>query len=254
MKIFVNRVKEYATIYQNSFLLTITCSFLLIYSSFSQTSIIVPKKVNGLQVVDNKELFLKTVQADSNKRMVSLKSLIPSAGMELRYATNDNFMHKKMYNRKTKATYLRLPAAKALLQVQQELNAKGYGIKIFDAYRPYSVTEKFWELVHDERYVADPKKGSGHNRGIAVDLTIIDLTTKKELDMGTGFDNFTDSAHQDFSALPETVLANRKLLKETMEKYGFKLFETEWWHYSWPNPEKYEILDLDIAKGNKYFK
>ena len=108
--------------------------------------------------------------------------------------------------------------------------------------------------MNDERYVADPKKGSGHNRGIAVDLTIIDLKTKKELDMGTGFDNFTDSAHHDFTALAPTILANRKLLKETMEKYGFKLFETEWWHYSRPDPEKYEVLDLDIAKGKKYFK
>ncbi|HEY6978509.1 MAG TPA: M15 family metallopeptidase [Chitinophagaceae bacterium] len=213
-----------------------------------------PKRENGLQVIDNKALFSETVKADSNKTMVGLKSFILLVGMELRYATKNNFMHKKMYRGKIKDTYLRLPAAKALLRVQQELNTKGYGIKIFDAYRPYSVTEKFWELVHDERYVADPKKGSGHNRGIAVDLTIIDLSTKKELDMGTGFDNFTDTAHQDFNALPATVLANRKLLRETMEKYGFKLFETEWWHYSWPNPEKYEVLDLDIAKGKKYFK
>jgi len=155
---------------------------------------------------------------------------------------------------KTNDTYLRLPAAKALLKVQQELNKKGLGLKIFDAYRPYSVTKKFWELVHDERYVANPKKGSGHNRGIAVDLTIIDLKTDKELNMGTGFDNFTDSAHQDFAALPKDVLANRQMLKETVEKYGFNLLATEWWHYSWPNPEKFEILDLDISKGRKYFK
>jgi len=101
---------------------------------------------------------------------------------------------------------------------------------------------------------ADPKKGSGHNRGIAVDLTIIDLKTDKELNMGTGFDNFTDSAHQDFAALPKDVLANRQMLKETVEKYGFNLLATEWWHYSWPNPEKFEILDLDISKGRKYFK
>jgi D-alanyl-D-alanine dipeptidase len=146
-----------------------------------------------------------------------------------------------------------LPAARALLEVQQDLNKQGYGLKIFDAYRPYSVTEKFWDLVHDERYVADPKKGSGHNRGIAVDLTIIDLKNGKELNMGTGFDNFTDSAHHDFTALSKEVLANRQLLKQTMMKYGFNLFATEWWHYSWPDPDKFKILDLDIAKGKKYF-
>src|SRR3954471_14476513 len=223
-----------------SFVLMVLC-LLLVSPSLCQISIIVPKKANGLQVIDNEELFLKTTQADSNKTMISLKSFIPSVGIELRYATKNNFVHRRMYCGKTKDTYLRLPVAKALLHVQQELNTKGRGIKLFDAYRPYSVTEKFWELVHDERYVADPKKGSDHNRGIAVDLTIIDLKTRKELDMGTGFDNFTDSAHHDFTALPSIVLANRKLLKETMKKYGFKLLETEWWHYSWPDSEKYEV-------------
>jgi zinc D-Ala-D-Ala dipeptidase len=220
----------------------------------SQSTIIVPNNAYGLQVIDNEELLLKTLQEDSNKIMISLKSYIPSLVIELRYATLNNFMHRRMYPAKTNDTYLRLPVAMGLLQVQRELNIKGYGLTIFDAYRPYSVTQKFWELIHDERYVADPKKGSGHNRGIAVDLTIIDLQTKHELDMGTGFDNFTDSAHHNFTALPANVLANRKLLKETMEKHGFKLFETEWWHYSWPDPEKFEVLDLDIAKGKKYFK
>jgi len=186
--------------------------------------------------------------------MIELKNTIPQLVLDLRYATTNNFMHRRMYPAKTNDTYLRLPAAKALLQVQQELNTKDYGLKIFDAYRPYSITVEFWELVHDERYVADPKKGSGHNRGIAVDLTIIDLKTGKELNMGTGFDNFTDSAYHNFTALPKEILANRRLLKETMEKHGFVKFDTEWWHYSWPHPEKFEVLDFDIAKGKKYFK
>jgi len=237
-----------------SFVLTVVCSFLSSFQSYSQLSIIVPKDSNGLEIIKNKELFLKTVKADSNMEMISLKSFIPFIVLDLRYASTNNFMHRKMYPAKTNDTYLRLPAAKALLLVQQELNKRELGLKIFDAYRPYSVTEKFWELMHDERYVADPKKGSGHNRGIAVDLTIINLQTGKELDMGTGFDNFTDSAHHDFTPLPKKVLANRQLLQETMEKYGFNLLPTEWWHYSWPNPEKFEILDLDISKGKKYFE
>ena len=141
---------------------------------------------------------------------------------------------------------MRAGAANALKKVQEELNRSGMGLKIFDAYRPYAVTVKFWELVKDERYVANPAKGSGHNRGIAADLTIIDLKTGKELDMGTGFDNFTDTAHHAFTQLPGSVLKNRTLLRSLMEKNGFKAFDTEWWHYFFGEPEKYEILDLDF--------
>jgi D-alanyl-D-alanine dipeptidase len=153
-----------------------------------------------------------------------------------------------MYPKNTHHTYLRLPAVIALKKVQQELNNSGFGLKIYDAYRPYSVTEKFWELVKDDRYVADPRKGSGHNRGIAVDLTIINLHTGEELAMPTGFDNFTDSAHQDFMQLPDYILHNRELLKSTMVKYGFLPFATEWWHFSLPNPDKYEVLDLSFKE------
>ena len=183
--------------------------------------------------------------------MVELKSLMPNIVYDLRYATTNNFMHRLMYPSNTNKTFLRLPVAHALAKVQHELNEKGLGLKIFDAYRPYSVTEKFWELVHDERYVANPAKGSGHNRGIAVDLTIINLKTGEELNMGTGFDNFTDSAHHSFTNLPEEVLQNRNLLKTAMEKHGFKLFETEWWHYFIANGERFEVLDISFRKLGK---
>ena len=142
------------------------------------------------------------------------------------------------------------PQARAVGRVQQELNEKDLSLKIWDAYRPYSVTEKMWELIKDERYVADPKKGSGHNRGIAVDLTIIDRTTGKELDMGTGFDNFTDTAHQTFKNLPLEILNNRGLLKTVMEKNGFVAMETEWWHFFWNNQD-FELLDIDPKKFKK---
>jgi len=198
----------------------------------------------GLTVLLDKDEFAKTVQADSNKQMVELKRFIPGLQYDLRYASANNFMKRRMYPSNTHNTFLRLPAARALKQAQDELRNQGFGLKIWDAYRPYSVTESFWELVGDERYVADPKKGSGHNRGTAVDLTLIELSSGKELNMGTGFDNFTDSAHQDFASLPLQVSANRLLLKSTMEKYGFLPFATEWWHFSWPNPTSFEVLDL----------
>ena len=200
----------------------------------------------GVEIINNTKAFTKTIQQDSLKEMAELKKLVPFIVYDLKYAGENNFMKRRMYPKKTKETYLRIPAARALANVQQELKEKGYGLKIFDAYRPYTITVKFWELVKDERYVANPAKGSAHNRGLAVDLTIIDLKTGKELNMGTGFDNFTDTARHGFMQLPLEVLNNRKLLQTAMEKAGFKILETEWWHYHWPNDRNYEVLDLEF--------
>jgi D-alanyl-D-alanine dipeptidase len=195
--------------------------------------------------------YRDAVNVDSMQQMIEIKTLIPNIIYDLRYATEDNFTHAKLYQ-DGKQTFLRLPVAKALQKAQEDLNQRGYGLKIFDAYRPYSVTKKMWDLVHDDRYVADPSKGSGHNRGLAVDLTIINLNDRSELKMGTGFDNFTDTAHHSFKNFPANILSNRKLLKETMEKHGFKTLETEWWHYSWPNDRNYEVLDIGFKKLKKY--
>lgn len=205
----------------------------------------------GARVLNSVSLYNESVKKDSLQKMTDLQELIPGIVLDLRYAGTNNFVKKRMYPKNTRQSFMRAPAAKALAKVQNELNGLGLGLKIFDAYRPYAVTEKFWDLVHDERYVADPKKGSGHNRGIAVDLTLIDLKTKKELPMPTGFDNFSDSAHHDFMDLSPEVLKNRKLLKESMEKFGFVAFPTEWWHYSLPDPEKFQILDLSFAELRK---
>jgi len=211
----------------------------------------IPVNKYGLQVVKTLKQYDQTTSGDNNMRMIELKSTMPNLVYELRYASLDNFMKTRMYPSKTRETFMRMPAAKALACAQQKLNAMGYGFKIWDAYRPYSVTEKFWEMVKDERYVANPAKGSGHNRGIAVDLTIITLSDGKELDMGTGFDNFTDTAHHTFTKLSDLVLQNRKLLRQTMESCGFVAFESEWWHYSLPDPTRYFILDIPFKKLGK---
>lgn len=202
----------------------------------------------GVPVINKLTEYQLCVHKDSVKTMVELQTFIPGIVYDLRYATINNFMHRQMYVPATHHTFLRLPAAQALAAVQKELNSKGLGLKIFDAYRPYSVTISFWELVKDERYVANPKNGSGHNRGLAVDLTIIDLKSRRELDMGTDFDNFTDTAHHSFTALSPAVLQHRKLLKETMEKHGFKKLETEWWHFFWSNDRGYEVLDIPFKE------
>ena len=223
--------------------------FMLIFSTtHPQNSLAQETK---LKVIRDWDEYEKQVRRDSNMKMVELRSLIPGLRYELRYASTDNFMKRLMYPKDTRETYLRLPAARALQQVEAELNAQGLGLKIFDAYRPYSVTVKFWELVKDERYVANPSKGSGHNRGIAVDLTIIDLVTGIELQMGTDFDNFSDTAHQDFRNLSPEVLKHRKLLRSLMEKHGFKIYAEEWWHYFIPGTERYDVLDLDFKKFRK---
>lgn len=204
----------------------------------------------GLFVIKDIRTLNASTKIDSEKKMNDIKKLIPNIIFDLRYATVNNFMKKKLYPEIT-TTYARYAAVKALQEVQIELNKQDLGLKIFDAYRPYSITENMWEPIKDERYVANPQNGSGHNRGIAIDLTIINLKTQQELLMGTGYDNFSDTAHQTFSALPTDVLNNRKKLKSLMEKNGFKALETEWWHYSLPNSKDYEILDLSFKKMQK---
>ena len=204
-----------------------------------------------LKVIKTWSEYVSLVRNDPEQRMVELRDVAPGLIYDLRYATKDNFTGKMMYPAGTKFTYLRSPAATALGKAQEELNATGLGLKIFDAYRPHAVSVKFWELIGDERYVANPAKGSGHNRGVAVDLTIVDLATGIELNMGTEFDNFTDTAHQDFKELPGEILRHREILRTVMTKHGFRVYPDEWWHYSCPGSDKYPVMDLDFVTLKK---
>ena len=221
----------------------------IIIFSKSLTSALHAQNPN-LQIITKFSTYKQSVKKDSLKRMVELKTIVPDIQYDLRYATINNFVHAPLY-KNGDITFLRLPLARALAKVQQELNKRDLALKIWDAYRPYNVTVKMWKLIKDDRYVADPKKGSGHNRGIAVDLTIIKKATNTELNMGTGFDNFTDTAHQDFTNLPSEILQNRSLLKTTMEKYGFRALETEWWHFYWKDANIFELMDVDFKKFRK---
>ena len=240
MRLIINKI---ILRFQLSLISTIIFTLIIHHASAQDTLL----NKYGLWVIKSPAQLQKTVTKNPSKAMVDLSQMITDIQFDLRYATTNNFMHQKLYP-PIKTTYLRKAAADSLTFVQQDLKEKGFGLKIFDAYRPYSVTEKLWEPVKDDRYAADPKKGSGHNRGIAVDLTIIKLINKDELNMGTGFDNFSDTAHHTFKNLPETVLQNRLLLKTTMEKHGFKALDTEWWHYYLPNTAAYELLDIDFKK------
>jgi len=215
--------------------------FFTTYFSFAQT---IPVNKYGLQVVEDIELYKKIIEKDSNKILVDLEKFIPDIVLDIRYATKNNFTKKVLYP-KPKA-FLRYNAAVQLKKIQQELKQKNLGLKIYDAYRPYSITLTLWDFVKDDRYAADPKKGSRHNRGCAVDLTIIDLTTGKEIQMPTPYDDFTVKAHHSYMNLPKKLIENRKLLKTTMEKYGFASITSEWWHYDFNGWKNFELLDISF--------
>lgn len=161
---------------------------------------------------------------------VRLKDLSPDFVFDLKYATPDNFLNQAVYE--CGECYLRKSTAQALLKANENFKQLGYRIKLFDCYRPLEVQKKMWKILPGTHYVANPAKGSKHNRGAAVDLTLIDKQGK-ELDMGTPFDFFGKKAHHSYTQLPQKVLENRKLLKEILDKYNFKSIYSEWWHYEY---------------------
>ena len=179
-------------------------------------------------------------------KLVNLKSMVSSLKIDLKYATKDNFTQQIIYPLTANA-YLVEVAAQALQAAAREFNDLGYIIKVWDAYRPLSAQRIFWNLVPDERYVADPSKGSRHNRGCAIDLTLVDKKGK-ELDMGTKFDDFTLKAHRDFTELDIEVIKNRELLQSIMEKHHFIGWKYEWWHFDFQDWEKYPVLDVSFEK------
>ncbi len=179
-------------------------------------------------------------------KLVDIEKISPSIVLDIRYATTNNFTKTKLYP--SAKCFLQEPVAQALDNIQKELKAKGLGLKIWDGYRPHSVQYKLWEIVPDSRYVGRPEKGSKHNCGCAVDLTIIRLSDGKELDMGTEFDNFTKKAWSICKDLSNQQLKNRKLLHAIMKKYGFKSIKTEWWHFNWKEWDKYPILNIQFEE------
>lgn len=227
-----------------------TFIIIILFLSFNNTLLSAQKNKYGLYVIEDVQMLQQQIKDNPDKEMVNLSTLRPRILFDLKYATTDNFMHEILYP-PIRTTWLRKPAAEALEKAAKEFALLNLGIKVFDAYRPYSVTEKMWEPVKDARYAADPATGSGHNRGISVDLTLTDLRTGKELSMPTGFDNFSDTAHQRFMDLSPEILKNRALLKQVMEKYGFIALSTEWWHFYLPNASEYELMNIPFKEMEK---
>ena len=182
------------------------------------------------------EVIKKTIKVKKKQPLikdsdwVEMKVLDSSFVYDIRYATTNNFVHQKMYP--CAKCYLRGIVAKALLKIQKELRKKNLRLKFFDCYRPGKVQENLWHINPDPHYVANPKYGSMHNRGLAVDLTIVDKNDK-ELDMGTPFDYFGKKAYHAYKNFPDTVLKNRMFLKKLMQKYNLEPITSEWWHYSY---------------------
>ena len=203
----------------------------------------IPVNRYGLRVVPDRVTYERLARANPDKRLVDLQSL--GIATDVRYATPDNFMKTTLYP--VAKAYLRAPAAKALVEVNRELAPRGLAVKVFDGYRPYRVTEMMWEPIRNPDYVADPAKGSRHNRGAAVDLTLIDVRTGAELAMPTPYDDFTSRASHEFMDLPADVLANRALLRDVMVKHGFEPLPSEWWHFDYRGWEGFELMNVDLV-------
>jgi len=202
----------------------------------------------GLKATTYEE-YLKTVKADPKKELVNLETFVPNLVLDIRYATKNNFTGEQIYN--LARAYARRPVAEQLKAIQAELNKKGLGIKIFDGYRPYKATVRFYEVYHDTTYVASPYRGSRHNRGCALDLTVIDLKTGAELKMPTGYDSFQKEAWPRTPVKDPLIRANRTMLIDVMERHGFKVNGSEWWHYDFIGWKNYEVLDIDFEELEK---
>jgi len=177
--------------------------------------------------------------------LVELTKLDDSFVIDIKYATEDNFAKKKIYS--IPLCLIHKNTAKKLIAANNEFKTLGYRIKVFDAYRPYSVQQVLWDAAEDKSYLADPKKGSKHNRGAAVDITLVD-ENGQELPMPSNYDEFSERAHLKYNQCDEQLIKNRELLGEIMVKHGFKRISTEWWHFDDVDALNYPLLDISFEE------
>ncbi|HEY7510059.1 MAG TPA: M15 family metallopeptidase [Vicinamibacteria bacterium] len=176
--------------------------------------------------------------------LVDLAALDPTIKLEIRYATANNFLGRPVYPEAR--AWLQRDAAAALRRAQRALREKGHGLLVFDAYRPWSVTRLFWEATPKAKraFVANPRVGSKHNRGTAVDLTLYDLATGREVEMPSAYDEFSERAAPGYAGGPPAARAARDRLRAAMEGEGFTVEPNEWWHYNWKDWRSYPVLDV----------
>ena len=180
-----------------------------------------------------------------NADMIELTKLDPTIRLDIRYATTNNFTGRQLYSKPR--AFLVAPAAQALLDTHRAAQLKGFGLTIYDAYRPWRVTKALWDATPpgpQRNYVAHPKRGSKHNRGCAVDLTLHHLADGAEVTMPSGYDEFTIRAHRSFVDAPPEAVKHRSLLERVMEDAGFRGASNEWWHFDFIGWENYPVLDI----------
>ena len=179
--------------------------------------------------------------------LVELATLDPTLRLDVRYATANNFVGRPVYPEAR--AFLQRPAAESLVRAHRALASKGFGIVVFDGYRPWSVTKLFWEVTPPEKreFVADPRQGSRHNRGCAVDLSLYDLGTGREVEMPSGYDEMTERAYPDYAGGPAEARRRREVLRAAMEAEGFSVFPSEWWHFDYKDWPRYPVLDVPFS-------
>jgi D-alanyl-D-alanine dipeptidase len=179
--------------------------------------------------------------------LVEIRRLDPTIKLDIRYATANNFLGRPVY-REARA-FLQRPAAEALARVNSALRKKGYGLIVFDGYRPWRVTKLFWDSTPEDKkeFVADPSKGSRHNRGCAVDLSMFHIKSGRQVQMPSAYDEFSPRSHINYEGGTPSQQLMRKVLREAMEAEGFIVYEPEWWHYDYKDWKEYPILDLSFS-------
>lgn len=182
--------------------------------------------------------------------LVELIKLDPSFKLDIRYATDNNLVGRPVYTEAR--AFLQRPAAEALVKINSELKPHGFGLMIFDGYRPWSVTKIFWDITPDEdkKFVADPKKGSRHNRGCAIDLTLYDLVTGEEIQMTGVYDEMSERSYPEFEGGTDEQREMRDLLRSKMEANGFTVYKFEWWHFDYKDWQTYRIENIPFSEIN----
>lgn len=220
--------------------LNVIAILILLFTSCKPKKVIAQMQVDTLKIITEVAIVPEKVLVHDST-FVSIKEYSSDFIFDMKYATTDNFLKQQVYD--CAECFLRYGTVKKLINANNEFISLGYRIKVYDCYRPLDIQKKMWKIVSNPIYVADPKKGSIHNRGGAVDITLVN-SLGRELEMGTPFDHFGPEASHQYKQFTNEVIENRKLLKEIMLNNGFTAFESEWWHYNSSNSSQFPLANF----------